>query len=178
MWVWWAVTANFTIIPFAFLLSQPRLSTKPEQDEREQRKPLGVGGGGGWDLIKDCLCYVICWKRRGSRYHADEEQLAWGFLIACSDSFQVPSFGAHSRKDTDVCCWAPWTTLPSPATAGMYNTSSSPRLRKSGCLEEHGERVGFILDKEFSFRRNCFSQKVYNKWWAQVFSVAALRFIE
>ena len=66
-----------------------------------------VGGGDRQDLIKDCLCYVISSKRRRPRCCRDGEQLAWGCLIACSDSFQASSFGAHTRNGTDVYCWAP-----------------------------------------------------------------------
>lgn len=65
----------------------------------------GVRGGDRQDLIKDGLCYVISSKRRRPRCCRDGEQLAWGCLIACSDSFQASSSGARARYGTDVYCW-------------------------------------------------------------------------
>lgn len=78
-------------------------------EEEEEGSCWGGGGRGGdrQDLIKDCLCYVISSKRRRPRCCRDGEQLAWGCLIACSDSFQASSFGAHTRNGTDVYSWVP-----------------------------------------------------------------------
>lgn len=99
---------------------------------------MGDRGGNVQDLIKDCLCYVISWKRRRPCCCKDGEQLAWGFLIACSDSFQASSFRAHTRNDTDVYCWVLWWTLRTASTAVIWlhlALSLSPFL--SGQLHIH-----------------------------------------
>lgn len=97
------------LVPFSHRLYATAVYKRMKQGDRgeERRKLLGGGcrGGDRQDLIKDCLCYVISSKRRRPRCCRDGEQLAWGSLIACSDSFQASSSGAHTRNGTDVYCW-------------------------------------------------------------------------
>lgn len=107
----------------------------------------GVRGGDRQDLIKDCLCYVISSKRRRPRCCRDGEQLAWGCLIACSDSFQASSFGAHTRNGTDVYCWAPRRWLHGnhcfyccdPVTPHSLSPSPSPGTARISILFERAQ---------------------------------------